>query len=392
MAFNESYRRQVALLLRTMPFIAQEASFALKGGTAINLFVRDLPRLSVDIDLTYLPLLPRARSLGAIDKAMQRIAGRVAKAIKGSRVTQGNTEGAVNKLFVRDGGVQIKIEVTPVMRGCAYAAELRGVSPAVEAAFGFAEMKVLSFADLYAGKIVAAFDRQHPRDLFDIRDLLANEGIDDRLRAAFIVYLLSHNRPMAEVLAVRPKDISAEFVAGFQGMTAQPVTVEELIAALALTRTAGAEPLDFGPDLSRSGWVVLSFPGIPSASFKAIDRSALEVSTDASAGLLWRTVGDGLRHGRLASWRWMVTEGVFPTDLTMRGVDDPALGVYFVFGTAADATKSPLALLGSPSVTALVYVFGGDKPRLDVTQPPHGSAREIYRASPSGCEQGLLVR
>ena len=233
MAFNESYRRQVALLLRTMPFIAQEGSFALKGGTAINLFVRDLPRLSVDIDLTYLPLLPRARALGAIDKAMQRIAGRIDKAIRGARITRANTEGAVTKLFVRDAVVQIKIEVTPVMRGCAYATELRGVSPAVEAAFGFAEMKVLSFADLYAGKIVAAFDRQHPRDLFDVRDLLANEGIDDRLRAAFIVYLLSHNRPMAEVLAVRPKDIAAEFVAGFQGMTAEPVTVEELIAARA---------------------------------------------------------------------------------------------------------------------------------------------------------------
>lgn len=233
MAFNESYRRQVALLLRTMPFIAQEASFALKGGTAINLFVRDLPRLSVDIDLTYLPLLPRARSLGAIDKAMQRIAARVQKAIKGSRVSHGTTEGVVNKLFVREAGVQIKIEVTPVMRGCAYAAELRGVSPAVEAAFGFTEMKVLSFADLYAGKIVAAFDRQHPRDLFDVRDLLANEGIDDRLRAAFIVYLLSHNRPMAEVLAVRPKDIAAEFATGFQGMTAAPVTLDDLIAARA---------------------------------------------------------------------------------------------------------------------------------------------------------------
>ena len=233
MAFNDSYRRQVALLLRTMPFIAQEASFALKGGTAINLFVRDLPRLSVDIDLTYLPLLPRARSLGAIDKAMQRIAARVQKAIKAAHVTSAAVEGAVTKLFVREAGVQIKIEVTPVMRGCAYAAELRGVSPAVEAAFGFAEMKVLSFPDLYAGKIVAAFDRQHPRDLFDVRDLLANEGIDDRLRAAFIVYLLSHNRPMAEVLAVRPKDIAAEFASGFQGMTAQPVALEELIAARA---------------------------------------------------------------------------------------------------------------------------------------------------------------
>lgn len=127
MAFNETYRRQVALLLRTMPFIAEEASFALKGGTAINLFVRDLPRLSVDIDLTYLPLLPRARSLGAIDKAMQRIAARVQKAIKAAHVTSAAVEGAVTKLFVREASVQIKIEVTPVMRGCAYAAELRGV-------------------------------------------------------------------------------------------------------------------------------------------------------------------------------------------------------------------------------------------------------------------------
>ncbi len=231
MAFTEAYRRQVALLLRIIPFIAPEKSLALKGGTAINLFVRDMPRLSVDIDLTYLPVLPRAKSLGAIDKAMQRIAARVRKGISGAQITQAATEGAVTKLFIREAGLQIKIEVTPVMRGAAYGAELRAVSPAVEDMFGFAEMQVLSFADLYAGKIVAALDRQHPRDLFDIRDLLANEGIDDALRAAFIVYLLSHNRPMAEVLAVRPKDISAEFVAGFQGMTAAPVTRDELITA-----------------------------------------------------------------------------------------------------------------------------------------------------------------
>jgi len=231
MAFNEAYRRQVALLLRTIPYIAQERSFALKGGTAINLFVRDLPRLSVDIDLTYLPVLPRPKSLGAIDKALQRIAGRVRKGIKGSQVTESPTGDSVTKLFIREAGVQIKIEVTPVMRGCAYAAELRGVSPAVEDMFGFAEMQVLSFADLYAGKIVAALDRQHPRDLFDVKNLLATEGVDDALRAAFIVYLLSHNRPMAEVLAFRPKDISAEFVRGFEGMTATPVTRQELIAA-----------------------------------------------------------------------------------------------------------------------------------------------------------------
>lgn len=233
MAFAEHYRRQVALLLRTIPFIAEEKCFALKGGTAINLFVRDLPRLSVDIDLTYLPVFGRKKSLGAIDKAMKRIEGRVQKGIAGAHITKAVTEGAVTKLVVREAGVQIIIEVTPVLRGCAYESELRSVSSAVEDQFGFAEMSVVSFADLYAGKIVAALDRQHPRDLFDIKHLLANEGIDDALRAAFIVYLLSHNRPMSEVLGGKPKDRSDEFLRNFAGMTDEPVKVEELYAARA---------------------------------------------------------------------------------------------------------------------------------------------------------------
>ena len=221
----------MTLLLRTIPFIAREDSFALKGGTAINLFYRDLPRLSVDIDLTYLPVLSRARSLGAIDKAMKRIASRIEKGMPGSRVTQSVEEGAVTKLFVRERGVQIKVEVTPVMRGCAYDPETRGVSAAVEERFGFAEMQVISFADLFAGKIVAALDRQHPRDLFDVRDLLANEGISDELRSAFIVYLLCHKRPMAEVLAARPKDIADLYANNFEGMTDAPVALDDLVAA-----------------------------------------------------------------------------------------------------------------------------------------------------------------
>lgn len=55
MPVNERYRKQVALLIQTIPAVPDEKDFALKGGTAINLFVRDMPRLSVDIDLTYLP-------------------------------------------------------------------------------------------------------------------------------------------------------------------------------------------------------------------------------------------------------------------------------------------------------------------------------------------------
>ena len=244
----EQYRLQVALLLKTIPLISEERCFALKGGTAINLFVRDMPRLSVDIDLTFLPVKERSSSLQEIDAAMRRIGERIAKGIPGARVVPVELRGEafVTKLFVSERGVQIKIEVTPVLRGCVYDPLVRAVSPRTEREFGFAEIQVVSFADLYAGKLVAALDRQHPRDLFDVRDLLANEGVSEELRKAFIVYILSHNRPMAEVLAPPRLDISAEFERGFQGMTEIPVTLGELEEAREhlIERMVGEMPED----------------------------------------------------------------------------------------------------------------------------------------------------
>ena len=232
MAFSETYRRQAALLIRILPLVAEEKVFALKGGTAINLFIRDMPRLSVDIDLTYLPVQPRPESLASIEAAMGRIAKRAKTAIGGSQATESrNNEGTLTKLIVKADGVQTKIEVTPVLRGCVFEPETHSVSPAVEEEFGFAEINIVSFADLYAGKLVAALDRQHPRDLFDVRDLLANEGISDDLRRAFIVYLISHDRPMFEVLTARRKDIEAEFKRGFEGMTDSPISLKELTDA-----------------------------------------------------------------------------------------------------------------------------------------------------------------
>lgn len=56
---NSPYYKQVALLVRALPYVSEEKVFALKGGTAINLFVQAFPRLSVDIDLAYLPMEPR---------------------------------------------------------------------------------------------------------------------------------------------------------------------------------------------------------------------------------------------------------------------------------------------------------------------------------------------
>lgn len=228
----EIYRRQAALLINVIPLVARETCFALKGGTAINLFVRNMPRLSVDIDLTYLPIADRATSLQAIDVAMRRLAKSIETGIPGGRVTSiANNEDCVTRLLVRANEVQIKIEVTPVLRGCVYESSIMSVSNEVEEQLGFAEIQVVSFADLYAGKIVAALDRQHPRDLFDVRELLANEGVNDKLRKAFIVYLLSHNRPMSEILEPTRHDIASEFDRGFDGMTENPVTLNELAQA-----------------------------------------------------------------------------------------------------------------------------------------------------------------
>jgi predicted nucleotidyltransferase component of viral defense system len=233
MAYRDLYHQQVTLLMRVLPLVAEEEVFALKGGTAINLFYRDMPRLSVDIDLTFVPVLGWDESLKAIDAALQRIGGRIVQDVVGARVTpvRMKATGTIAKLLVDAGGVQIKVEVTPVLRGCAYPPEMKVVSAAVEDMFGFAETQVVSFADLYAGKIVAALDRQHPRDLYDVRELLANEGVTDELRRAFIVYLLGHGRPMSEVLAPNRKDLAAEYEHGFVGMTVEPVELDTLIAA-----------------------------------------------------------------------------------------------------------------------------------------------------------------
>jgi predicted nucleotidyltransferase component of viral defense system len=230
---SEHYRRQVALLVEVLPFAAYEPDFALKGGTAINLFIRNMPRLSVDIDLTYLPIAERSASLTVIDSAMKRMAGTIRAGLPDVRVVEAVNarEQIVTKLVVRQNNMQIKIEVTPVLRGCVFAPEWRSVSKNVEDAFGYVEGRIVSFSDLYAGKIMAALDRQHPRDLFDIRDLLANEGISDDLRRAFLIYLISHDRPISEVIAPRRKDIAQEFMQGFSGMTLEPISLDDLLAA-----------------------------------------------------------------------------------------------------------------------------------------------------------------
>ena len=233
MSFSDVYRRQVELLIRTLPHIAEEECVALKGGTAINLFVRNLPRLSVDIDLTYLPIAGRDQSLAEIEAALKRISARIKTADPQTTITESApaTQREINKLVVRTPQrVQTKIEVTPVLRGSVYDPEIMTVSEKAEERFGFAEISVLSFADLYAGKIMAALDRQHPRDLFDIHLLLENEGLGDELRTALIVYLVSHDHSPHTLLSLDSRDITHDFEHGFRGMTEDDVPIEILLA------------------------------------------------------------------------------------------------------------------------------------------------------------------
>lgn len=229
MPFRDQYQAQVRLLMRLIPIVARETCFVLKGGTAINLFVRDLPRLSVDIDLMYLPMHERSEALVEIDAAMKRIKTSALADLRGARVTENVHDGAILRLLVMAEGTQVKIEVSPVLRGVVYEPFIAPVTEAVEEVFGFAETNVVSFEDLFAGKLVAALDRQHPRDLFDVRGLLTHEGLSDELREAFIIYLLSHNRPMGEVLSGRVKDLANEYRNGFEGMTEEVIAIEELI-------------------------------------------------------------------------------------------------------------------------------------------------------------------
>jgi len=271
MAGDNPYFRQVRLLLRLLPLIAREECFALKGGTAINLFVRDFPRLSVDIDLVYLPDGERAEALAAITAALERMAEDISKTLSGVRLTKRFTSrNDALGLIVELDGVGVKIELSPVLRGTVYPVQPRAVVKAVEEEFGFAEVPVVAFEDLYAGKICAALDRQHPRDLFDVRLLLDNEGLTPSLKKALLVYLISHPRPVEELLAPRFKPLEAGYTGEFAGMTREGVSLAELEA----TRTRLVETIMCS--LSHNDKVLLCsiYEGAPDWSLVELERAS----------------------------------------------------------------------------------------------------------------------
>jgi predicted nucleotidyltransferase component of viral defense system len=224
--------KQADLLVQVIPFVHAETRFALKGGTAINFFLRDFPRLSVDVDLVYLPVEDRASTLRGIDAALQSIAAKIRRALPHVQVREQKlpVERLVSKLTVRSpDGAGVKIEPNTVLRGALHSTDDRVLVPRAVEFFGRSvTMRVVSPPDLFGGKLCAALDRQHPRDLFDVHGLYQHGGITADIRRAFLVFLVSHDRPIHELLTPNRKELKQVYAEQFSGMTLDPVPLATL--------------------------------------------------------------------------------------------------------------------------------------------------------------------
>lgn len=211
--FSKHYYQQVSLLIKVLPYLNDLPCFALKGGTAINFFYQDMPRLSVDIDLCYLPLESRQKSLLEINNALNEIAKRVKqKHHKIQCIIDKNAQISLPKLQMQTPEAIIKVEVSPVFRGTVFPViDEKPLCNKAQSLFeSYLTIKTLSIGDLYAGKFCAALNRQHPRDLFDVKLLLENQGLTEEIRQAFVVYLAGDRRPLHELLNPNIKPYSLQ--------------------------------------------------------------------------------------------------------------------------------------------------------------------------------------
>lgn len=229
---RETFVNQARLMLRLLPLVNAEENFALKGGTALNFFIWDMPRLSVDIDLTYLPIQPREESLRGISDGLSRLKKSIEKSFRDFKVHESRNTGFVLKLVVRAPAAEVKIEPNTVIRGALDGVVTRDLSRRAREVFEAAvKARTLTEAALFGGKICAALDRQHPRDLFDVKRILEGPGLTAEIRKGFLLHLISHDRPMHEVIDPTRKDVRAVFESEFKDMTEAPVAYESLVEA-----------------------------------------------------------------------------------------------------------------------------------------------------------------
>ena len=234
---DKAYADTVRLLLAIAPDVFANDIFALKGGTAINLFVRDMPRLSVDIDVVYTPWQhTREQAMAAIAAELDAIAGRVAKLGLSTR-TIASKDLSDTKLLVENEASQVKVEVNVVFRGTVLPTERRMLTGQTAQMFSAElEVPVLATDELYGSKLVAAMDRQHPRDLFDVWQMFESGGLTDAAVECFVTYLAGHNRPIHEVLFGNAIEIAGEYTNSFVGMTTTAVGLDTLLQTRARLR------------------------------------------------------------------------------------------------------------------------------------------------------------
>ena len=222
---KQAYKKQVGLLLDVLPEVAKEPCFALHGGTAINLFVRNMPRLSVDIDLTYIPTEDRQLALVNIAEALERVKRSIEMLIPNVRVLH---RQEVAKLLISSQGVDIKLEVNLVGRGVIDTPNKMPLCDKAQNDYdAFCAIQVVPIGQLYGGKICAALDRQHPRDLFDIKFLLENEGFSEDIKKRFLFCLLCSDRPINEVIRPNFQDQRLAMANQFEGMSAEIFSYED---------------------------------------------------------------------------------------------------------------------------------------------------------------------
>jgi predicted nucleotidyltransferase component of viral defense system len=263
---NPVYLDTARLLTQVAPLVFVDDTFALKGGTAINLFVRDMPRLSVDLDLVFPDhTLPRDQALARINDAIRQAAERLKR--HGFQTYMPAADVGETKLLVRRGRIEVKIEANLVLRGTVQPVRPVSLTPvARDILMADLEIPLVTLEDLYGGKLVAALDRQHPRDLFDVMQLFEHEGITPGIRRAFVVYLASHNRPVHEVLFPQLRDIRHDYQRNFEGMAAEPVSLDALLA----TRERLVRELQEGLDANERRFLLSLVTGEPDWSVMGI--------------------------------------------------------------------------------------------------------------------------
>lgn len=228
---NESYLETVRLLLAVAPSVFKGGGLALKGGTAINLFLKDVPRLSVDLDVVFTDhTRDREGALRSISELLADAEDELSRL--GYTCEAGASAlGDEVKLFISRGNTRVKVEVNYVFRGTLRPVAEQPLSvEAQDLFFTDLAIPILHREELYGSKLVAAMDRQHPRDLFDVLMLYESDGLTPGIVECFVSYLAGHNRPMHEVLFANEVEITRAFENEFAGMTRDPVSLEELLS------------------------------------------------------------------------------------------------------------------------------------------------------------------